>query len=256
MGTHDTKGIHRDRRWHGLIEILSAWVPDVRTAMAAGLAAVLAGGLGSWWVARLRSSGVRVAYTRKIFHAVVFTAAAGVHAALDLPGTLIFGTLVAALVLVAVALGEGQPFYEAMARDRDRPHRSLFIVVPMVTTAVGGLAASLLAGPFASVGYLAAGWGDAVGEPVGARWGKHPYKVPSLAGVAATRTLEGSTAVFVVATLGSAAALAALGLGRDAVWGGLVCGLAAAGVEAVSHHGLDNLTVQLIPSLLAAWMFG
>jgi len=38
------------------------------------------------------------------------------------------------------------------------------------------------------------GWGDAVGEPVGTRFGRHPYRVPSLAGVPATRTLEGSLA--------------------------------------------------------------
>lgn len=256
MGAHDPEGLHGVRRRFELSRFPEVWVPDLATLVVAGAAAVLAGGLGAWWVARLRSSGVRVAYTRKIFHAVVFTTAAAVHAGLQLPGTLVFGTLIAGLVLAAVVKGEGQPFYEAMARDRDRPHRSLFIVIPMVTTAVGGLAASLLAGPFAAVGYLAAGWGDAVGEPVGARWGRHPYKVPSLAGVPATRTVQGSLAVLVVATIGSGVALVTLGFGREALWTAVACGVAAALVEAVSHHGLDNLTVQLVPSLLAAWMLG
>jgi len=125
-----------------------------------------------------------------------------------------------------------------------------------VTTAVGGLASALLAGPFASVGYLAAGWGDAVGEPVGARWGRHPYRVPSLAGVPATRTIEGSAAVFVVASVGSMLALWSLGFGGTAVWAGVVCGAVAALVEAVSHHGLDNLTVQVAASLVALWLLG
>ena len=68
--------------------------------------------------------------------------------------------------------------------------------------------------------------------------------------------MEGSLAVFVVATIGSGVALASLDLGWQAVWGGLACGACAALVEAVSNHGLDNLTVQLVPSILAALLFG
>lgn len=204
----------------------------------------------------LRDRGVRVAYTRKIFHFLIFTTAAVVHAVWTVSGTVVFGAVIAGMVAAAVLKGEGHPFYEALARGKDRPRRTLFIVVPLVTTAVGGLASALLAGPFAVVGYLAAGWGDAVGEPVGARWGRHPYRVPSLAGVPATRTLEGSTAVLVVASLASALGLVSIGLGGVAWWAGPVCGVAAAGVEAVSNHGLDNLTVQLVPSLVALALFG
>lgn len=255
MGPHAAQGLHRVGGVARLSEFLFSLVPTVETALLATTTGLLAGIPGAWWVGRLRSGGVRVAYTRKIFHVIVFTAAAGVHALLDLPGTMAFGVVVASLVLYAVWRGDGHPFYEAMARDRDRPRRSLFIVVPMITTAVGGLAASVIAGPFASVGYLAAGWGDAVGEPAGAKWGKRSYRVPSLAGVPATRTVEGSIAVFVVASVGSGVALGSMGLGSTAVWGGVVCGAAAALVEATSNHGLDNLTVQLIPSILAAWLF-
>ena len=214
------------------------------------------GFLAGAWVARLRQQGVRVAYTRKLFHIVIFSTAAGIHAVWDLEGTMAFGTVIATMVLIAVWRGEGFPFYEAMARERDHPRRSFFIVVPMVTTAVGGLAASLLTGPFATVGYLSAGWGDAVGEPAGARWGRREYRVPSLAGVPATRTVEGSIAVFLMATLGSGVALASLQLGWHSVWGAVVCGAVAALVEAASNHGLDNLTVQLVPSLVALWLFG
>ncbi len=225
-------------------------------AWRVALLAMFVGSVFAVVVAVLRRRGVRVAYTRKIFHFAIFSTAAVVHTIWSLPGTVVFGSVIAGIVLAAVAVGEGQAFYEALARDTDRPHRSLFILVPLVTTAVGGLASALLAGPFASVGYLAAGWGDAVGEPVGARWGRHPYRVPSLAGVPATRTLEGSAAVFVVAFLGSALALSSLGFG-DAAWlAGAVCGLVAAIVEAVSHHGLDNLTVQVAASLVALWLLG
>lgn len=224
--------------------------------MPVALLALVVGIGGALWVSVLRDRGVRVAYTRKIFHFVVFTTAAVVHSVWDLGGTVVFGAVVAGMVLAAVLKGDGHPFYEALARDKDRPRRTLFIVVPLVTTAVGGLASALLTGPFAVVGYLAAGWGDAVGEPVGARWGRRPYRVPSLAGVEATRTVEGSIAVFLVASVGSALGLVTIGLADAAWWAGPACGLVAAGVEAVSNHGLDNLTVQVVPSVVALLLLG
>jgi phytol kinase len=230
-------------------------VPTPRVAVTVGALALFVALIGAAWVSRLRSRGVRVAYTRKLFHFVIFTSAAIVHSTWGLSGTVVFGSVVAVIVLITVARGDADPFYEALARDKDRPRRTLFIVVPLVTTALGGLSSALLTGPFAAVGYLAAGWGDAIGEPVGATWGKHPYRVPSLAGVPATRTLEGSAAVFVVASIGSGLALWSLDLGGAALWGGVVCGAAAALVEGVSNHGLDNLTVQLIPSLIAYLVF-
>jgi phytol kinase len=180
-----------------------------------------------------------------------------VHAVGGLPATNTFGAVVAAWVVLALLRGDGDPLYEALARDTDRPHRTLFIVVPLATTAVGGLLSALIAGPFAAVGYVVAGWGDAVGEPVGARWGRHPYRVPSLGGVGARRTAEGSAAVFAA---GAAAALAALlGLGVPSGTALLVApavAAAAAVVEAISHHGTDNLTVQLAASLTALALAG
>jgi len=236
--------------------LLQGLAPTPKVALLSAGLALTVGVAAGLWVAALRRRGMRVAYTRKIFHFVIFTTAAVVNGLWSLPGTAVFGSVIAAIVLVAVLRGDGHPLYEALARDSDRPRRTLFIVVPLVTTAIGGLSAALVAGPFASVGYLAAGWGDAIGEPVGARWGRHPYSVPSLAGVPARRTVEGSTAVFVVASLASCLALVTLGVGAAQWWVGLACGLAAAAVEAVSNHGLDNLTVQIVPSLVARALVG
>jgi phytol kinase len=201
---------------------------------------------------------MRVAYTRKIFHFGIFSGAAAVHVVWGLPGTNAYGVAVALLVVAAVVRGEGDGFYEALARESDRPRRSLFIVVPLLTTAVGGLASALLAGPFASVGYLVTGWGDAVAEPVGSRWGKHPYRVPSLAGVPAVRTVEGSLAVLVVGWAAAWIALAGMGVaaGPSLLFTALACGAVGAAVEALSYHGTDNLTVQVAVSLAAAWLAG
>jgi phytol kinase len=231
-----------------------AVLPDPTTVLIVGGLSFGAAAVGAAVAGGMRRRGVRVAYTRKLFHILVFTSAAAVHSVWALPGTLVFGSVVAAVVLGAVVRGEGNVLYDALARDSDRPHRTLFIVVPLITTALGGLGAALLAGPYAAVGYLAAGWGDAAGEPVGARWGRHPYRVPSLAGVAAIRTLEGSAAVFLVASAGSSVAL--MSIGGAPLWGGVLCGAVAALVEAVSNHGLDNLTVQLAPAIVASMLFG
>lgn len=238
------------------VHALEAMIPPPGVAPRVAILALLVGTGGAVWVAVLRDRGMRVAYTRKIFHFLIFTVAALVHAVWSLAGTVVFGAVIAGMVLAAVLKGEGHPFYEALARETDRPRRTLFILVPLVTTALGGLLSAVVAGPFAVVGYLAAGWGDAVGEPVGARWGRHPYSVPSLAGVPATRTLEGSAAVLVVSAVASGLALATLGFRLDAVWVGALCGLGAAVVEAGSNHGLDNLTVQLAPSVLALLLLG
>lgn len=239
------------------VPTLSSFLPGPSTALLAGAAGLaLAWGVGTA-AARLRSRGVRVPYTRKLFHLGIFSGAALVHALGGLPATNAYGAVVAAWVLLAVHRGEGDPLYEALARDTDRPHRTLFILVPLATTAVGGILSALLAGPFAAVGYVVAGWGDAVGEPVGARWGRHPYRVPSLVGVPARRTGEGSAAVFAA---GAAAALVALvGLGVPSGTALLVAPAVAAvatAVEAVSHHGTDNLTVQLAASLVALALAG
>lgn len=226
---------------------LASWLDAGGAGLALGLAA-------AWVAARTRARGIAVPYTRKIFHFAVFSGAAVVHTLSGLGGTIVYGSVVAALVLVAVARGDGNPVYEALARDTDRPHRTFFILVPLVTTAVGGLASALVAGPYASVGYLVAGWGDAIAEPVGARWGRHPYRVPSLAGVTARRTVEGSTAVFLASWLAAALALGVLGTGgTSSLWMGGTCAVVATAVEAVSHHGADNLTVPLVVSTLA-WL--
>ncbi|MDE0830949.1 MAG: hypothetical protein OSB03_17285 [Vicinamibacterales bacterium] len=229
-------------------------MPTPLVAAAALGAGVASAGVGTAVAGGLRRRGVRVAYTRKLFHLCVFTSAAVVHTFCGLPGTLVFGVVVALVVLGAVAGGEGNVQYDALARDSDRPRQTLFILVPLAATAVGGLAAAIFAGPYAAVGYLAAGWGDAIGEPVGSRWGKHPYRVPSLVGVPATRTLEGSAAVFVVASVGSTVALSSIG--GAPLWGGILCGAVAALVEAGSNHGLDNFTVQFVPSIAAVLLFG
>ena len=236
-----------------LDDLWSLLVPDLRTALwSCALAVSIVLTVGTL-AAYAHGRGLAVPYTRKIFHFGVFTGAAVTHSLWGLPGVNAFGAVLASVVLVAVLRGDRDPIYRVLARETDRPRRTLFILLPLVTTALGGLGSALLTGPYATVGFLVSGWGDAVGEPVGTRWGEHKYRVPSLGGVPATRSLEGSAAVFLVGWAAAAVALWNLADPSQAVLVGLACAAVGALAEGLSNHGLDNLTVQLAASG-TAWM--
>jgi phytol kinase len=237
--------------------LIDRFLPDPATTIVvlpltliyASAAAALAG-----WLRTRRH--VRAPYTRKVFHFLILSAATAVQLTWSLPGTVVYGSGVALLVIAAVLRGEGFAFYEALARPSDAPRRSLFIVVPLITTALGGVLANVLFPAWAFVGYAAVAWGDAIGEPVGARWGRHRYTVPSIGGVSASRSLEGSAAVLGASAVACTIALMVAGVGTGAAIGaGVVAGLVTAIVEAGSHHGLDNLTIQLAAAGAAALLF-
>jgi phytol kinase len=237
-------------------DLLIGALPDLRTILTLGPPFLLYTVLAAFLAGRLRvRRQIQTSYTRKVFHFFIFTAAGSIHLLAGLPEVVLFGSIVSICVLYAIGRGEGFPFYEAMARPQDSPHRTFFILVPMLTTLLGGVLANLFFGRMALVGYLVCGWGDAVAEPVGARWGRHRYRVPSLRGVPATRSWEGSASVW----------LAGMLVAFFAVWAGgrpplvslgvaLACGAMGAVVEAVSPHGLDNLTIQ-VAAAGTAWFF-
>lgn len=234
-------------------DLVRRGLPGTRLILTLGPVLLLGTAAAGAVVGRARTTfGIATPYTRKLFHFVIFTMAAVLHATAGLPGVVLLGAIVSGAVLFALIRGDGFPFYEALARPGDAPHRSLFILVPLLSTALGGVLSNVWFGSFAIVGYLVGGWGDAVGEPVGAAWGRRRYRVPSLANVVVTRSLEGSAAVMVA---GSIAAFVGLWLGGTAMGVaalvGVACGVAGAVVEAFSHHGLDNLTIQVAASGIA-----
>lgn len=234
--------------------LLEPFIPPVSLAVWLLPASIAYAGLAAALAAHLKAArGVRTPYTRKIFHFAIFTAAGLLQIVFGLPAVVIFGSVTSLFVLHAVWRGDGFPFYEALARPTDAPRRTLFILIPLVTTALGGITANVLFPAWAFVGYLVCGWGDAVGEPVGTRWGRHRYSVPSMLGVPSTRSLEGSLAVFAAGTLATAAALALQQAApADIARIALGAGLAGALVEAISTHGLDNFTVQVAASAAAS----
>ena len=87
---------------------------------------------------------VQTPYTRKIFHFIIFSGACGVHLIWGLPAVTLFGSIVSICVLYAVYRGDGFSFYEALARPSDEPRRSVFVIVPLFATVLGGIVSNLL----------------------------------------------------------------------------------------------------------------
>lgn len=231
---------------------MAVFLPDTRTLLVVAPFAFAAAWLAGRAAISLRRRGTSPPYTRKVFHFVIFTFAAVVQFWHGPAGVVTFGAVVASVVLLAVLRGYDSALFDALARPSDSPRERWFVVAPLASTAVGGVVSNLLFGPFAVVGYLVAGWGDAIAEPVGERWGRHRYRSPSMFGVRATRSLEGSIAVFTVGAIGALVALLASSMTLvHAGAAALAAGFAGALIEAVSTHGLDNLTVQVGASGIA-----
>lgn len=219
----------------------------------------------AWSYACLRFAGylklirhVKTGYTRKIFHVLTFLTAAILQVTGGLPYVCLFGGMTTIVLAYAVWRGDGEPLYEAIAREKDEPYRTYYIVIPYVATLIGGVVGNILFGPMAMIGYLVGGLGDAAGEPVGTRWGKHRYVVPTLSPIKTIRTFEGSGGVFVASVIAVTVGCALIPVLNWSLqlWVAIFAtALLSTAVEAISPHGWDNTTMQLAPALLATSLF-
>ncbi|HEX6044660.1 MAG TPA: hypothetical protein VFZ22_09250 [Pyrinomonadaceae bacterium] len=194
---------------------------------------------------------VRTAYTRKLFHVLIFSTAVFVQAFGGFWAVCVFGLMVTLVVGMAIVRGRGNRLYEALAREQDRPNRTYYIIVPYFATLIGGMTSNIFFGPLAMVGYLVGGLGDAAGEPAGMRWGRHRYTAPSRGG----KTFEGSLAVLaasVVALLIGVAITPQLHFDLGSLVALPVIATICTLVEAFSPRGWDNVPMQIVPTLLAA----
>lgn len=197
-------------------------------------------------------------YTRKVVHVIVFSSAALTQWWLGLPGVFILGGAVTLATVFIILQGDGHLMYESVAREKDAPHRSLHLVLPYLATFAGGMMANMLfPGFIAATGYLVTGLGDAAGEPVGTRWGKHRYRVLSWRKVYAYRTIEGSLGVLLASFI---ALIISYSMWPGATWETgvwiklFVVALGCTLVEALSPHGVDNFFSMLGACLLCNWV--
>lgn len=196
-------------------------------------------------------------YTRKLFHFLIFGSVVAAHAIWKTPGVCLFGAMTTAVIAYALLRGPGHFMYEAMAREKDEPRRTHYIVVAYLATLIGGLLSNTFFPHAAVLGYLVCGFGDAIAEPVGTHFGKHQYRTLAIRGVRAVRSLEGSISVFLVSMVALILFMAfsphfAL-TARSALIAILIAGVSAA-VEAVSPHGWDNTTLQVVPAWLGTML--
>ena len=196
------------------------------------------------------------AYSRKIFHFIIFTAACFIHITMGYASVLIFGIVTATIIFYVTVAAENFWFYKALARESDKPEEKMFILIPLLCTAAGGFLSNLLFDKFAIIGYLVCGWGDAIAEPVGRKFGKHFYKVPSIFNVKSQRSYEGSAAVLIAGFLGAFAGFMFIGFNiNSSLMMAAACAAAGTIIEAFSSHGIDNFTIQLGVSALAYFLY-
>ncbi len=229
-------------------------------------AIVIGGPLGLLWATLClfisgwlkKRKGLKTGYTRKVFHILIFSSVATLHLAGGTAWVCLFGGMTTLVIFYAVVRGPGNFFYEAIAREKDAPHRTYYIVAPYFATLIGGLASNIILGQMAVIGYLVTGLGDAVGEPVGTRFGKHTYKVFSVSGAHSTRSYEGSVGVF-LACVGAISigvfSLSTIEFSATSFLTVPLLGILCALIEGITPCGWDNAAMMILPPLLAGYLF-
>lgn len=196
----------------------------------------------------------KVGYTRKLFHFLIFGMAGGMQYWQGIGGVFILGWVVSLVIIYLLIKKDNSRYYSLLARPQDYPYASRYIVYPYVATFLGGVISNFLFVPVAAVaGYLVVGLGDAIGEPVGTKWGKTRYPVFNWGSkVKSYRSVEGSVAVFLVCLL--AFALPLYFYGYPITWYKIIiAALVAAIIEGISPHGWDNLVSQIAGAILTLY---
>jgi phytol kinase len=231
-------------------------IPDATTLAVAGPVAL------AWAAACLMFAGLlktrrklKTGYTRKVFHFLIFGTVVVVHWLWGTRAVCLFGGMTSLVIAYAVLRGSGHVMYEAIAREKDAPRRTYYVVVAYLATLIGGLLSNILFPSTAVLGYLVTGFGDAVAEPVGTRFGKHEYKAPAISGVRAIRSLEGSCSVFITSALALTLWFALshqFDLSGRSLLIIVLISCVSTLVEVISPHGWDNTPMQVVPAFLGA----
>lgn len=191
---------------------------------------------------------LKTGYSRKIFHFLVFTTAGIIGIIGGFEAVQVFGAAIGIVVGYAVLRGYKSKLFHAVARPGDKPYEIFYVIIPFIMTALGGILSSIAFGKYAVIGYITTGWGDAVGEPAGTRWGRHKYRIPTFTGIRAYRSIEGSIAVF-IASLTGCILISFIGFHLPVtavIYTSLLTALTTTVVEAFTFHSIDNLTIQVI----------
>lgn len=149
------------------------------------------------------------------------------------------------------------------ARETDRPHDGFHVWFSWLVSLAGLEFVDVLFGSIelTRCAALVLGLADAVGEPIGSRFGNHRYFVRDILGSACRqRSWEGSLAVALVTSVIMYLSISSLPWGdwqlaRTALFPlrftlALAAGATVSLVEAWTPHGLDNLTIPISAAVL------
>jgi len=146
-----------------MINIITEMIPSFEKILVASPISILAILSIAYLSGYLKlKKELKTNYTRKIFHFTIFSTAGLMGLFLGFPGVIVFGSWAGIFILIIIRLGDGNIFYEGMAREQDSPHRSFYIIVPFLSTAIAGMLDNILFGQlcfFRDVGQnLCFGW--------------------------------------------------------------------------------------------------
>jgi hypothetical protein len=77
-----------------------------------------------------------------LFHFIIFFSASAIQLKFALGGLFVFGWGVSAVLIYAILRGKNNILYEAIAREKDEPKQTYFIIIPYFATLFGGLASN------------------------------------------------------------------------------------------------------------------
>lgn len=213
--------------------------------------------------------GMPIGYTRKLNHAFTLIFAAIWFLPLPLEvaraNFRVAGTILTVLILIvcyAHTRGILRYMFYGYAREKDSPHEAFHVWFSFGM----GLAALLLVDTFfndrliLATAALLLGIGDALGEPIGMRFGKHRYHVGGiLCAQGSVRSVEGSLAVVSGSFITALVCLWLFHPGSNPAWmiaSAGILALVVAVIEAFTPHGLDNFTIPLGAAFTLNLLYG
>lgn len=191
---------------------------------------------------------IKTGYSRKTYHFLVFTSVAIINQFFGFSGVCLFGIIVSGFVFYAVLKKESSGLFLALARESDSPNGALYIILPYLSTLIGGLLLNYFFPEYVVLGYLICGLGDASGEVIGTMFGKHRFRVKLFNYHDSFKSIEGSSSVFLFCFL---VYLIFTYYQMQYVspvifFYILLSSLIIMIVEIFSPKGFDNLTIQLV----------
>lgn len=194
----------------------------------------------------------KTGYTRKLFHLFIFISAFFYQSYFNLQGVFILGWSVTIALIYACIKSNNNILYEALAREKDAPYKTKYIVYSYLATFFGGVISNVLFGKYAILGYLITGIADAIAEPIGTRFGKHQYRVFSFdRNKISYRSIEGSLAVFSASFCIYFFVLYTTQTMFPSIPNVFIMAFICTITEAISPSGFDNMLLQIVGSFVA-----